>query len=36
MPFDPTAHNPMQIGELTHVNLWGKYDTASMGIDISF
>jgi len=29
-PFDPAAHNPTQIGKLTHVDLWGKYDTASI------
>jgi len=29
-PFDPAVHNPMQIGKLTHIDLWGKYDTASI------
>ena len=29
-PFGPAIHNPTQIGELTHVDLWGKYDTASI------
>jgi hypothetical protein len=30
MPYGPATNKPMEIGELTHLDLWGKYDTASI------
>jgi hypothetical protein len=29
-PYRPTSHNMTNLGELTHVNLWGKYPVASI------